>query len=239
MLHIPRLVALAGLLLAHTATMADTLTIAVNGPYRPYVKISDSGELSGFDVDLAQAACARMARECRIVNRTWDRLFTGLESGEHDLVIAGLRKTPERQSRWLFSDAYEQPKARWYGLNTHDFSAPKEPGKTELRLGAIAGTDEARFLKERTEIRVYRTPDDVLIGLERGRIDLALMDETAAEDSIIGQERFSVLGDPLSTAPAVGAAFAPGNERLRDAFSAALEALESEGELARMRQNHL
>src|SRR5215467_6084851 len=60
----------------------------------------------GFEVDLADALAARMARKARFVQNQWDGLVPGLERGEYDVVINGLEITAERAQKINFSNPY-------------------------------------------------------------------------------------------------------------------------------------
>jgi ABC-type amino acid transport substrate-binding protein len=48
---------------------ADTLRIATEGAYPPFNFVDESGEVQGFDVDIAKALCAEMQADCEIVTQ--------------------------------------------------------------------------------------------------------------------------------------------------------------------------
>ena len=56
------LVALAAMTLAGTALAAD-LRIGLNPAYEPFESKTPSGEIVGFDVDIANALCAKIKRK--------------------------------------------------------------------------------------------------------------------------------------------------------------------------------
>ena len=51
------LLATAGVMLFSTAVMAETLRIGTEGAYPPFNLIDSSGEVVGFDLDIAHALC--------------------------------------------------------------------------------------------------------------------------------------------------------------------------------------
>ena len=47
------------------------LRIASEGTHPPFSIINASGELEGFDIDIARALCAKMQAECEIAAQDW------------------------------------------------------------------------------------------------------------------------------------------------------------------------
>ncbi|MFC6670445.1 transporter substrate-binding domain-containing protein [Marinobacterium aestuariivivens] len=57
----------AGSLMAAAPAQAETIRIATEGAYAPFNMIDESGELKGFDVDIAKALCDQMKADCELV----------------------------------------------------------------------------------------------------------------------------------------------------------------------------
>lgn len=74
----------------------------------PYVFEDDSGsgELRGFEVDIADALARRIGVRARFVQIDWSSLVPGLERGDFDLALNGLEDTPERRERILLTQPY-------------------------------------------------------------------------------------------------------------------------------------
>ncbi len=49
------------------AQAQDTLRIGVEGAYPPFSETNSSGEVVGFDIDIANALCEAMNRQCELV----------------------------------------------------------------------------------------------------------------------------------------------------------------------------
>jgi ABC-type amino acid transport substrate-binding protein len=64
--------ALAG---AGAASAQDTLRIGTEAAYKPFAWVLPSGELTGFDIDVARALCTEMGVECEIINQAFDGLI--------------------------------------------------------------------------------------------------------------------------------------------------------------------
>jgi ABC-type amino acid transport substrate-binding protein len=87
---------------------ADTLRIATEGAYPPFNFVDASGELQGFDVDIAKALCEVMEADCEITAQAWDGIIPGLNAGRYDAIVASMSITPARQEAVNFTQPYYQ-----------------------------------------------------------------------------------------------------------------------------------
>ena len=46
--------------------------IGTDGGYLPWTSTTPSGELTGFEIDLAKQVCDRMKRSCRFTAQPWE-----------------------------------------------------------------------------------------------------------------------------------------------------------------------
>ncbi|HSH57900.1 MAG TPA: transporter substrate-binding domain-containing protein, partial [Halomonas sp.] len=74
--------------LAATPAMADEgpLRIAVDVPYMPYQYQEPDGTITGFEVELIDAVCVEMQRECEWVKQGWDGIIPGLLARKYDFI---------------------------------------------------------------------------------------------------------------------------------------------------------
>ena len=85
---------------------ADTIKIGTEGAYPPWNSKDASGNLIGFEVELAQELCAIMKAECTIVEQDWDGMIPALLMRKFDAIMAGMSITAERQKTITFSQGY-------------------------------------------------------------------------------------------------------------------------------------
>jgi polar amino acid transport system substrate-binding protein len=104
---------LAGAILALGTGLAaaQTVRLGTEGAYPPFNFIDDSGEVAGFERDLGDELCKRAALTCEWVTNEWDSIIPNLQSGNYDVIIAGMSITDERQEVIDFTQNYYPPTA--------------------------------------------------------------------------------------------------------------------------------
>lgn len=96
---------------------AGVLKVGMECAYAPYnwkqtaenentVKIADNSYADGYDVQIAKKIADELGVRLEIKPIEWDGLIPALESGEIDMVIAGMSPTEERKLSIDFSDTY-------------------------------------------------------------------------------------------------------------------------------------
>lgn len=86
---------------------AGTLTVATEGTYRPFSFHEDgSGDLVGYDVELAEAVADKLGLEIEFQETQWDAIFAGLDAGRFDVIANQVSINPEREEQYLFSEPY-------------------------------------------------------------------------------------------------------------------------------------
>ncbi len=82
-----------------------TLTMATNAAFEPYEYMQD-GEITGIDVDMAQAICDILGMELEIENIEFDSIISSVQSGKADVGIAGMTVTEDRLKSIDFTVPY-------------------------------------------------------------------------------------------------------------------------------------
>ena len=200
------LTVLASLLLIGNV-YADKIKIGTEGAYPPWNSKDASGNLIGFEVELAKELCAIMKHECTIVEQDWDGMIPALLMRKFDAIMAGMSITAERQKTITFSQGYADEVASLAvmkgssleGMSTPagiGLSSPNSDAKKALKTitGALAGktvctqtgTIHQNFLESgdvgKVKVRTYKTQDEVNLDLAAGRCDVALAAAVAFTD---------------------------------------------------------
>lgn len=108
-------VALAGIMLTGLvgcSTKNDaankTIKITTAAPYEPYETMNEKGELEGFDIDLGNAIAEKLGTKIEWQNLEFDAALLAVQSGQADMVMAGVSPTAERKKVLDFSEVYYQ-----------------------------------------------------------------------------------------------------------------------------------
>lgn len=169
-------------LLTGAASAQETLRVGTEGAYPPYNAVDASGQLVGFDVDVANELCRRIEMRCEIMQQEWDGMIPALLTRRYDAIMAGMAITAEREKRIAFSRPYSAL-VSWF-VSAKD--GPLKDAKTldEIRaalkgkaVGVQRSTVDEAFLEAKVpgiQIRLYDTQDDLNLDLENGRVDAGL-----------------------------------------------------------------
>lgn len=148
----------------------DVLHVLTEGNYLPFNGRNSAGRLVGYDVDMADALCARLKRRCEIETRAWNRLLPALVKGDGDVVIASmLIPTPGETATGVMSKvAFSKP----YYLTPGHFAALRGSDGmaaiTEQKIAVQAGSTHEAFLKahfpktERLPVKTLQEGEDAL-----------------------------------------------------------------------------
>src|SRR5690606_1966338 len=85
---------------------AGQLVVGIEGAFPPFNMFDETGELVGFDVDIAREIARRLGVDVQFVPTAWEGIVVGLLIGSYDAIISSLAITPERQERVAFTQTY-------------------------------------------------------------------------------------------------------------------------------------
>src|SRR5918992_2218290 len=88
-----------------TTVEEGVLTVGSDIPFPPF-EFRESGELTGFEVELVEELARRLDLRVRWVDNAFDTIFTQLAAGRYDVVASATTITEERQQMVDFTDPY-------------------------------------------------------------------------------------------------------------------------------------
>ena len=208
---------------------AEKIKIGTEGAYPPWNSKDASGNLIGFEVELAQELCTIMKYECTIVEQDWDGMIPALVMRKFDAIMAGMSITAERQKTITFSQGYADEVASLAVMKGSSLEGIDTPEGINLSLGgsdvkkalktltgALAGktvctqtgTIHQNFLESgdvgSVNVRTYKTQDEVNLDLTSGRCDVALAAAVAFTDYADKSGKPVVLVGPTFSGGAFG-----------------------------------
>ena len=212
-----------------------TLLIGLEGTYPPFNYQDASGELVGFEVDLANALAEKLGVEPEFQPTKWDGLLAALQSSRLDVVINQVTVTEERQQTFDFTDPYTVSGIQ---IIATPATAAEIKGPEDLAgrpVGVVLGTTYEEWLRENVPDADIRTYDDDPTrnqDLRAGRIDAILNDRLIVASLV---EQFSgqivAVGEPFATQEQA-IAVAKDRDDLVQALNQALSELRVDGTLA-------
>lgn len=235
---IPKLILTAALsaFLAQGAA-ADTLRIATEGAYPPFNFVDESGELHGFDVEIAKALCVEMEVECEIISQAWDGIIPALRAGRYDVIVASMSITEQRKEAVDFTDPYYVAGAALVAPIESDITYSPEglDGKT---IGVQRATTYAKLVQQMfpsATLQTYDAVENHNLDLQSGRLDAVVGQQMLMQtwlDSEAGsgfEFKGESIKDPEHIGAGAGIAVAKGNPELLAALDAALDAIQQNG----------
>ncbi len=224
----------AALVLATPALAADKLRIGTEGAYPPFNQIDASGNVVGFDVEIAKALCVKMQAECEIVTSDWDGIIPALNAKKFDFIAASMSITDERKQAVDFTDPYYTNKLQFIAPKGAEFKTDEASLKGKV-IGAqratIAGTWLEDNLGDVVEVKLYDTQENAYLDLAAGRVDGVLADKLVNWEwlkSDAGKD-FEFKGEPVYDDDKIGIAVRKGDDALREKLNAALKAIVEDG----------
>jgi ABC-type amino acid transport substrate-binding protein len=88
------------------AKQAGRIRFAMSGGYPPFNFYNEHNELTGFDVEIGKAVCARLKVEYVPITTAWDGIVEGLRAKRYEGIWGSMAITPERLKVVDFSDPY-------------------------------------------------------------------------------------------------------------------------------------
>lgn len=84
----------------------NVLRVGMEGTYAPYTYHDDNGNLTGYEVDVANAIGEKLGMKVEFVETEWDAMFEALEAGNFDVAMNQITITDARKESYDFSTPY-------------------------------------------------------------------------------------------------------------------------------------
>ena len=143
----------------------DRGTIRVGvAEFVPWTMRTESGDLIGFEVDVAKQIAADMGVEAELKVYDWEAIIPALDKGEIDVIAGGMAITPERALKVNFS----RPLAiSGVGLatntsKTQNMKTLDDLNDKSVTITTVAETmaaNVAKTLFDRANVRVFQTKE--------------------------------------------------------------------------------
>jgi len=215
---------------------AGVLVIGTEGTYRPFSYHADgSGDLTGYDVEVARAVAEQLGVDIRFEETQWDAIFAGLEAGRFDVIANQVSITTEREQAYTFSEPYTySPGVIVVADDTADITSFEDlAGKTTAQ--SLTSNWYALAEASGANIEAIEGWAQAATLVEQGRVDATINDkltfldyqqQTGSTGLVIAAETVDVSRSAF--------ALASGSDALARAVNDALAELSANGTLAKI-----
>lgn len=208
------------------------ITIGTEGTYSPNSYHDESGNLVGFDVEVAEKIAEKLGVRAEFVESEWDSLFAGMDSGRIDIVVNEVEASEERREKYDFSEPYTYIQGALLVAEDNDEIQSVEDleGKRAAQnLTSSWGQLAESYGAELIGVDSMNQSVELLLT---GRADVTLNAETAFYDFMKNQpdQAVKIAAMTDSTTSSV-IPVRKGNESLVNAINDALDEMRESGEL--------
>jgi polar amino acid transport system substrate-binding protein len=212
---------------------AGVMTVGMCPEYPPFESINASGDIEGFDADLANEIGKILGVEVEFVNTPYEGLIAGLMNGDFDIIMSGM--SPEEADE---ADKTLNVTENYYSvaeviLSKDDSIQSKEDleGKT---VGSHSGSTSEYAVDSLADEDIhvtsapYNRHSEAFADLQNGNIDAQVVEETWAKEKVADGDGIHICEEPINSINVAGV-IGSGRDSFRDAFNDALKQLKDDG----------
>jgi polar amino acid transport system substrate-binding protein len=212
------------------------LVVGFCAQYPPFEFKTETGELQGFDVDLANAIGKELGINVKFMDGEWQGLIAGMKKGDYDVLITCMGKTAKRMEMVNFSDAYVDLTEVIVVRKNEKIIQGKADLKDKV-VGAQMASSSERALDGMAdqvgEIKRFNYTTEAFLDLKFKRIDALVSGLAYAVVQIKKDPSFKIVGSALSSTP-IGIALPKGADALTSKIDTALAKIKANGTNAKI-----
>lgn len=220
-----------------------TFTVGFDAEYPPYgFKDEESGDYTGFDLELAEELCKRRGWTLKKQPIDWDSKDMEINSGTIDCLWNGMTYTG-REEDYTWSEPYVdnsiviavnadsdiQTKADLAGKNVVAQAASSADTALVNDPGDGSNDENLKLRESFASYETIKDYNDAFMNMNAGVYDAIAVDIGVAQYQLAANEgKYRILDEPLSTEQ-YAIAFAKGNTELRDMVQETLNEMAADG----------
>lgn len=219
---------------------AGVLRVGTEGVYSPFsYHDTATGQLVGYDVDVARAVGDKIGVRVEFVETPWDSIFAALEANRFDVVANEVTISPERQAKYDLSQPYSIGEG--VIVTRADDNSIKSLADLKGKVAAENATSNWSEIARKAGARVEAVEGftQAIKLLNQGRVDVVVNDSIAVYAYLAETNNKSV-----KIAGTVGEKSEQGFAARKDSgllpeLNTALDELRADGTLAAISQKYL
>jgi polar amino acid transport system substrate-binding protein len=194
---------LAGMVFSGMA-MASEEKIYINGidaNYPPFSFIDGKGEPDGLDIMAINWIAKEMGFKVKHQPTQWESIIPSLKAGKIDFIASGMSVSEERKQQVNFSTSYFKT-VMVLAAKRQNPIMPDKTMEPEMKWGVQRGTSEARWIEDKLivdkekkfKLLQYDSAPLAMEDVLNGRIDVAAVSQTSAEEFIENGKDIKIIG---------------------------------------------
>jgi polar amino acid transport system substrate-binding protein len=214
------------------------IRIGTTGTQPPYSMKSKSGELIGFEVDLANALATNMGVKLKLVELPFASLMDALKTGKIDAIMSGMTITPERNLSVLFAGPYNISGKTLLTKETKvaAFAQAGTAPEKKYKIVSLKGSTSQEFAKNFFPKQEMIVVDNYNAGVQmviNDQADAMVADKPICVITIMKNQGKGLVttNEPLTIEP-IGMALPPGEAQLLNLVTNYLTTLQLSGILS-------
>ncbi|NBI28399.1 amino acid ABC transporter substrate-binding protein [Chengkuizengella marina] len=209
---------------------SGVLKVGTEGTYPPFTFHDDSGQLTGFDVEIAREIADRLGVEAEFLETQWDGIMAGLDAKRFDIIANQVGIRADRQEKYDFSIPYITSSAVIVTKADNDAVNSVEDIKGLTSAQSLTSNYESIALEYGAVIEPVEGFTQAISLIQSNRVDITLNDRLTVLDYINqkGEENIKVIPTVEEKSPS-GILIRKGNETLVEAINKAIEEMMEDG----------
>lgn len=230
-----------------TPAVAETLRVGMECTYAPFNYRTQSGELAGYDVDVAKGVAEIIGADLEFVCQDWDGMIPALLANKFDLIVASMSITESRLEKIDFSAPYRDSVGRIVGASGKDLNLFDDAGNpipenfAGLRIGLERASTYENWFKAKlpdADVVLYDGSEPMYLDLVNGRVDAIMTNPMKAHLRFLSTEEgsgFEFVSPAISEEEffgiGVGIGLRKGQPELKERLDGAIKQLIKEDKL--------
>lgn len=165
-----------------------TLTVGTSADYPPYENLTTSGEIEGFDIDMAKELENYLSKQegktykLEFKNMSFDNIVSQIQGSQIDLGISGFTYDEKREVEW--SNPYLGTSQVAVVPNNSSIKSMDElAGKKLAAQTGATGEKAAKDVKD-AKVSSIANVQDIMTGLGSNQFDAAVLDLGVAKNYV-------------------------------------------------------
>ena len=194
-------------------------------------KNPQSGEVEGFDVDMAQRVADTLGVDLKLVEAISDNRIPFLQKGTVDLVFSTMTITTDRDAEIDFSRPYYIAHGRVLVPGDSDVESIADLGSGSTICTALGSTYETTIVPKQAPDAKLVTPDsysECFTQVQGGQADALITDDVILAGFLQQDDTMKIVGDDLTTDP-YGAGVKDKDVEMADFVSSVIDEMLEDG----------